>query len=64
MYPRSKNELNRRGALKTLALGHTRAPGAVARCLDALFANVNWEEVNRRLERALTASANLRGTAT
>jgi superoxide dismutase, Fe-Mn family len=36
----------------------------VARYIDAFFANVNWEEVNRRLERALVASANLRGTAT
>ena len=33
---------------------------AVARYLDAFFANVNWDEVNRRLERAQRASAILR----
>ena len=36
---------------------------AVARYLDAFLANVNWDEVNRRLERAQRASAILRGTA-
>lgn len=35
----------------------------VARYLDAFFANVNWDEVNRRLERAKRASAILRGAA-
>ena len=34
---------------------------SVARYIDAFFANVNWEEVNRRLERAVRASAALRG---
>jgi Fe-Mn family superoxide dismutase len=33
----------------------------VARYIDAFFANVNWDEVNRRLERAKRASAVLRG---
>jgi Fe-Mn family superoxide dismutase len=31
--------------------------------LDAFFANVNWDEVNQRLDRAQRASATLRGTA-
>lgn len=35
----------------------------VARYIDAFFANVKWDEVNRRLERAQRASAILRGTA-
>jgi Fe-Mn family superoxide dismutase len=33
----------------------------VARYIDAFFANVNWDEVNRRLERAQQACALLRG---
>ena len=33
---------------------------AAARHLDAFFSNVNWDEVNRRLERALKLSAALR----
>lgn len=37
---------------------------AVAKYLDAFFANVNWDEVNRRLERAQRASAAIRGAAT
>ena len=36
---------------------------AVPKYLDAFFANVNWDEVNRRLERAQRASAALRGVA-
>jgi len=32
----------------------------VARYIDAFFANVNWDEVNRRLERAQRLSATLR----
>jgi Fe-Mn family superoxide dismutase len=35
----------------------------VARYIDAFFANVNWDEVNRRLERAQQVSALLRGDA-
>jgi Fe-Mn family superoxide dismutase len=35
----------------------------VARYIDAFFANVNWDEVNRRLEAAIRASAALRGVA-
>jgi Fe-Mn family superoxide dismutase len=31
-----------------------------ARYIDAFFSNINWEEVNRRLERGLTASKALR----
>jgi Fe-Mn family superoxide dismutase len=34
---------------------------AVARYVDAFFANVRWEEVDRRFERARKASAALRG---
>ncbi len=34
---------------------------AVAKYVDAFFVNVNWDEVNRRLERAQRASAVLRG---
>lgn len=34
---------------------------AVARYIDAFFANVQWDEVNRRFERAKRASAALRG---
>jgi superoxide dismutase, Fe-Mn family len=34
---------------------------AVPRYLDAFFANVKWDEVNRRLERARLASKALRG---
>lgn len=34
---------------------------AVAPYLDAFFANVKWDEVNRRLERAQKAAAALRG---
>jgi superoxide dismutase, Fe-Mn family len=33
----------------------------VARYIDAFFANVKWDEVNRRLERAQKAAAALRG---
>jgi Fe-Mn family superoxide dismutase len=33
---------------------------AVARYIDAFFANVKWDEVNRRFERAQRASAALR----
>lgn len=32
-----------------------------AKYIDAFFKNVNWDEVNRRLERALQASKTLRG---
>lgn len=35
----------------------------VAQYIDAFFANVNWDEVNRRLERAQRMSAVLRGVA-
>lgn len=35
----------------------------VARYIDAFFANVNWDEVNRRFERAQRMSAVLRGAA-
>jgi Fe-Mn family superoxide dismutase len=34
----------------------------VAKYIDAFFVNINWDEVNRRLERAQRASAILRGT--
>jgi Fe-Mn family superoxide dismutase len=34
----------------------------VARYIDAFFANVNWDEVNGRLERAQRACAMLRGS--
>jgi Fe-Mn family superoxide dismutase len=33
---------------------------AAARYIDAFFANIHWEEVNHRLERALAASKALR----
>jgi Fe-Mn family superoxide dismutase len=36
---------------------------AHARYIDAFFANLNWDEVNRRLERARQAAAVLRGSA-
>lgn len=29
---------------------------AGAKYIDAFFANVNWEELNRRLERAMSAA--------
>jgi Fe-Mn family superoxide dismutase len=35
----------------------------VARYIDAFFANVKWDEVNRRFERAQRAGVILRGTA-
>jgi Fe-Mn family superoxide dismutase len=35
----------------------------VARYIDAFFANVNWDEVNRRFERAQRMSTVLRGAA-
>lgn len=35
----------------------------VARYIDAFFTNVNWDEVNRRLERAQRMSTILRGAA-
>lgn len=35
----------------------------VARYIDAFFANVSWDEVNRRLERAQRMSVVLRGAA-
>jgi Fe-Mn family superoxide dismutase len=35
---------------------------AAAKYVDAFFANANWDEVNRRLERAKAASAALGGT--
>lgn len=34
---------------------------AGAKYIDAFFANINWEEVNRRLERAMSAAKVLRG---
>lgn len=34
---------------------------ATARYIDAFFANIQWDEVNRRLERARKAAAALRG---
>jgi Fe-Mn family superoxide dismutase len=34
---------------------------ATAKYVDAFFANIHWEEVNRRLERAQKAGAALRG---
>ena len=34
---------------------------ATAKYIDAFFANIHWEEVNRRLERAQKAAAALRG---
>jgi Fe-Mn family superoxide dismutase len=36
---------------------------AVARYLDAFFVNIQWDEVNRRFERAQRAFAALRGNA-
>ena len=33
---------------------------AAARYIDSFFGNINWEEVNRRLERAIAASRALR----
>jgi superoxide dismutase, Fe-Mn family len=36
---------------------------AVPRYIDAFFANVNWEEVNRRFERAQRVSAIYRGAS-
>lgn len=32
-----------------------------AKYIDAFFKNANWDEVNRRLDRALQASRALRG---
>jgi superoxide dismutase, Fe-Mn family len=40
---------------------HMDFGAGVARYIDAFFANVNWDEVNRRLERAQRMSAILRG---
>jgi len=34
---------------------------ADAKYIDAFFANINWEEMNRRLERAMSAAKVLRG---
>ena len=34
---------------------------AGAKYIDAFFANINWDEVNRRLERAMAAAKVLRG---
>jgi Fe-Mn family superoxide dismutase len=34
---------------------------AAAKYIDAFFANVRWEEVNRRLDRAVTAAAAMKG---
>jgi superoxide dismutase, Fe-Mn family len=42
---------------------HIDFGAAVARYIDAFFVNVNWEEVNRRFERARRASAIYRGAA-
>jgi Fe-Mn family superoxide dismutase len=42
---------------------HIDFGAGVARYIDAFFANVNWEEVNRRFERAQRMSALLRGVA-
>jgi superoxide dismutase, Fe-Mn family len=42
---------------------HIDFGAAVARYVDAFFANINWEEVNRRFERAQRASAVFRGNA-
>jgi Fe-Mn family superoxide dismutase len=43
---------------------HIDFGAAVARYIDAFFANVSWEEVNRRFERAQRASAVFRGVGT
>jgi Fe-Mn family superoxide dismutase len=40
---------------------HIDFGAGVARYIDAFFSNVNWEEVNRRFERAQRASAAYRG---
>ena len=40
---------------------HTDYGAEHARYIDAFFANTNWEEVNRRLERAQSARSALRG---
>jgi superoxide dismutase, Fe-Mn family len=42
---------------------HIDFGAAVPRYIDAFFANVNWEEVNRRFERARRMSAIYRGSA-
>jgi Fe-Mn family superoxide dismutase len=42
---------------------HIDFGAAVARYIDAFFANVNWEEVNRRFERAQRMSAVYREAA-
>lgn len=39
---------------------HLDYGAAAARYIDAFFANINWDEVNRRLQRAENASAALR----
>jgi Fe-Mn family superoxide dismutase len=39
---------------------HMDFGAAAARYIDAFFANVNWDEVNRRLERGLEAAKTLR----
>jgi Fe-Mn family superoxide dismutase len=36
---------------------------AHARYIDAFFANLHWDEVDRRFERARRAAAVLRGSA-
>jgi Fe-Mn family superoxide dismutase len=40
---------------------HLDFGAAVARYIDAFVANIQWDEVNARLERAARASAILRG---
>jgi Fe-Mn family superoxide dismutase len=42
---------------------HIDFGAGVARYIDAFFANVNWEEVNRRFERAQRMSAVYREAA-
>jgi superoxide dismutase len=42
---------------------HIDFGAAVARYIDAFFANVNWDAVNSRLERAQQAHAARRGGA-
>jgi Fe-Mn family superoxide dismutase len=40
---------------------HIDYGAAAARYVDAFFQNVNWDEVNRRLERARKAAGDLAG---
>ncbi len=56
------NVLRAQHPVRPLPFDARRLGAAAAKYIDAFFRNVNWDEVNSRLERAEKAAAVLRAS--